>query len=517
MSADDSTQDQLNQLQANLTLGSQPSLFGIQAPPDPDKVQALLGLLKQTQYQQQANAPTGGQYGYLHDAGKQQFNSVGQQLGQALGNAIPMTQPGQPAPQSVINQIYGQGSQPSQSAAGATSGGPSATGVPTGAADPNAPSAMAPLTSQQAIGAALQKGKQIYQAQIAANIAPDVAKVNTLQFLVSTGVPGADAALDTANDAVLKNAQTVASTAKDSSQSKMDDSDITKNDIENKSKSWQTIYTDPNGFFQLQKSGTGEVKRTELAPNVAATVQADPQTEANIAAAIKSGQLPPLSGAALRTPSGQRIMGAVTADGTYDSTNFAAKAKAMNSFSTGPQGQAVKSFNVALSHLDTLGQAASALNNGDLKGVNQMGNAISSWTGNTAPTDFNAVKGIVGDEVTKAILGSGGGVADRQEAKATIDAANSPAQLQSVVQKYQGLMAGQLAGLRTQYESSTGRQDFESKLEPRAIAIAHSSPAYTSVFPNPAPSGATAPPANNTGASTAKPKLIYNPSTGAFN
>src|ERR1700723_4264058 len=113
--SDDSTQDQLNQLQANLTLGSQPSLFGIQAPPDPDKVQALIGLLKQQQYQEQANRPTPGPYGYLHDAGNLQFNSVGQQLGQSLGGAIQMTQPGQPAPQSVMNQIYGP-----QSAAGAT-------------------------------------------------------------------------------------------------------------------------------------------------------------------------------------------------------------------------------------------------------------------------------------------------------------------------------------------------------------------------------------------------------------
>jgi hypothetical protein len=238
-------------------------------------------------------------------------------------------------------------------------------------------------------------------------------------------------------------------------------------------------------------------------------VNTDPQTESNIAAAIKGGQLPPLSGAALRTPSGQRIMGMVTADGTYDSTSFAAKAKAMNDFSTGASGKAVKSFNVALSHLDTLGQAATALDNGTLKGPNQIGNAIASWTGSTAPTDFNAVKGIVGDEVTKAILGSGGGVSDRQEAKATIDAANSPAQLQSVIQKYQGLMAGQLAGLRTQYESSTGRQDFETKLEPRAVAIAHSSPAYTSVFPNAASSGTTAAPAGWTLKVDAKGNRAY--------
>jgi hypothetical protein len=505
MSAD--TQDMINQLQATLAQGQQPSIFGISAPPNPQALQALLGQLRQQQYQQQANAPTGGQYGYLHDAGKLQFNSVGQQLGQALAGATQMAGPGGQAPQSVMQQIYGDGSQSSAPGTPSAANGSGAPGQAAPGADQSAPM---PLTSQSAIGAAIQKGKMIYQAQISQNVPPDVAKMTTLKALVSMGVPGADQALGDAQQSVLKNANTQSETSKNTSQSNMDTSDITKNDIENKSKQWNTIYTDPNGFYQLQKSGTGEVKRTELAPNAAALVNTDPQTESNIATAIKSGQLPPLSGAALRTPSGQRIMGMVTADGTYDSTNFAAKAKAMNGFSTGPQGQAVKSFNVALSHLDTLGQAATALDNGTLKGPNQIGNAIASWAGSTAPTDFNAVKGIVGDEVTKAILGTGGGVADRQEAKATIDAANSPAQLQSVIQKYQGLMAGQLAGLRTQYESSTGRNDFETKLEPRAVAIAHSSPAYTSVFPN-------NPPANNTAASSAKPRLIYNPTTGAFN
>jgi hypothetical protein len=484
-----STEDMINQLQATLAQGQQPSIFGIQAPPDPQRLQALLGLLKQQQFQEQANQRTPGPYGYLHDAGNLAFNSVGQGLGNAIGGALGII--GQQQPQAASSG--GQPAAPQPPAAD-----PNAVAAPSGAQGSPTP---APLTSQQAIGAAIQKGRAIYQAQIAANIPPDTAKLNTLKALVSLGVPGADTQLSEAQQAVSKNAATDAAAQRDTDQASNFRSESANRDarldFEKKAGTWNTIYTDPNGFFQLQKNGNGEVKRTELNPNLSALVQADPATEANIAAAIKSGQLAPLTGAALKTPSGQRIMGMVTADGTYDSTSFGAKAKTMNDFSTGKSGQAVKSFNVALSHLDSLGQAASALNNGDLKGVNQIGNAIASWTGNTAPTDFNAVKNIVGDEVTKAILGSGGGVADRQEAKSTIDAANSPAQLQSVIQKYQSLMAGQLAGLRTQYESSTGRKDFESKLEPRALSIARSSPAYTSVFPNVKPAnngGQNAPP-----------------------
>lgn len=477
-----STDEMVNGLQAQLAQGIQPSLFGISAPPNPQALQNLLGLLKQQQYQAQANRPTSGPYGFLHDAGNLQFNSVGQQLGQALGGAT---------------NIVGQ--QQNQAQAQQPTPDPNSIGPPTPTS-----TAPAPLTAQAAISAAIQKGRAVYQAQISAGVDPDAAKLNTLKVLVSLGVPGADVQLGDAQNAVDKSAASKAEAAKNTAQAANFGSESQNRDarlaFEQKAGTWQTIRTDPNGFYQLQQNGNGEVRRVEMAPNIASLVSANPDQQASIAQMIANYQMAPLSAAALRSSSGQAIMAQVNQlNPNYDATQFASKAKAMNSFSTGAEGKAVKSFNVALSHLDTLGQAATALNNGDVKGVNQIGNAISSWTGNTAPTDFNAVKGIVGDEVTKAILGSGGGVTDRQEAKATIDAANSPAQLQSVIQKYQSLMAGQLAGLRTQYESSTGRKDFESKLEPRALAIARSSPAYTSVFPNgtqtpTGPTGATAAP-----------------------
>jgi len=57
-------------------------------------------------------------------------------------------------------------------------------------------------------------------------------------------------------------------------------------------------------------------------------------------------------------------------------------------------------------------------------------------------------------------VGSGGALGDRESMEKTLDASNSPAQLKGVVSTYQELMAGQLAGLNKQYESTTGRRDF---------------------------------------------------------
>lgn len=141
----------------------------------------------------------------------------------------------------------------------------------------------------------------------------------------------------------------------------------------------------------------------------------------------------------------------------------AAEGKAIKDFTTGKQGNNVRSFNTALEHLDTLHEASQALNNGDVQLFNKIGNAWNSATGKAAPTNFEATKKIVADEIVKAIVGTGGGVTDREEAAKTIQAANSPAQLNGVISQYKELMAGQLKGLNQQYKASTSRDDFTER------------------------------------------------------
>lgn len=204
-------------------------------------------------------------------------------------------------------------------------------------------------------------------------------------------------------------------------------------------------------------------------------LEGDPETIEGTAQAIAKGQLAPLQGFALQRPMSQKVMERVIQiNPDFDPTQFATRQKAEKDFATGKQGQSVKSFNVAISHLGTLDQASDALANGNMQLFNKFGNAYASQTGGTAPTDFNAVKKIVADEIVKAVVGSGGGVADREEASKSIDAANSPAQLKGVIGKYKELMKGQLDGLRTQYEATTGKKDFDKKfLSEAAQGVAH--------------------------------------------
>ena len=135
-------------------------------------------------------------------------------------------------------------------------------------------------------------------------------------------------------------------------------------------------------------------------------------------------------------------------------------------FAQGKLGSTVRSLSVATAHLDTLNSLADALDNGDVRLFNAVGNRFATETGQEAPIDFNAAKKIVADEIVKAIVGSGGGVSDREAAAKTIDAANSPSQLKGVIRTYKELMGGQLGGLKQQYEASTGRKDFDRFLTP---------------------------------------------------
>lgn len=155
----------------------------------------------------------------------------------------------------------------------------------------------------------------------------------------------------------------------------------------------------------------------------------------------------------------------------FNAQNYDVSLKAAKDFSTGKQGQGVKSFNVALSHLDTLGSLSDALQNGNVPLLNKAANAWKVQTGNAAPTSFNAAKQIVGDEIVKAIVGSGGGVHDRETAAATVNAASSPAQLKQVINTYKQLMVGQLEGLQKQYETTTFRKDFNKYLSPQAQEV----------------------------------------------
>jgi hypothetical protein len=179
-----------------------------------------------------------------------------------------------------------------------------------------------------------------------------------------------------------------------------------------------------------------------------------------MAQGIAAGKLPPLSGFALARPRGQNIMARVMEiNPQYDAGDYQAKNAALKGFATGKEGTALRSFNVAVDHLNSLAELCDQLGNGNTPAFNKLSNFVAQQTGSAAPTNFDAVKAIVAKEVVKAIVAGGGGVAEREELSNLINKANSPAQLKGVIGHYLDLMDAQRAGLLDQYQRTTGRTD----------------------------------------------------------
>jgi len=166
-------------------------------------------------------------------------------------------------------------------------------------------------------------------------------------------------------------------------------------------------------------------------------------------------------------------------DPTYDATSYKTKQGIEIAFTSGRPGTLLKSLNVVQDHLATFADTAKELGNSELPFVNAMGNKIAQWTGQAAPTNFAAVKTVVADELTKAILGTAGALGDRKTMQDEVNSSSSPTQLAGVIGKWQKLISGQVNGLSDQYKSGGGSNSAVLSLFGKASAAANAPAAAT--------------------------------------
>lgn len=179
---------------------------------------------------------------------------------------------------------------------------------------------------------------------------------------------------------------------------------------------------------------------------------------------VANYRLAPLSGFVMKTPFGQAVMAEVgRINPNYSAPQYAAINDTVKKFSSGQQGNSVRAVNVAVMHMNTLDDLVSALGNGDIKQINRFAQDFAEQTGQPAPTSFDAAKSIVAQEVVKAVVVNGGGVTERQDAAERVSRAQSPAALKAIIGTWKELMAGQVRGLRQQYEGTTGLKDFDDR------------------------------------------------------
>lgn len=215
-----------------------------------------------------------------------------------------------------------------------------------------------------------------------------------------------------------------------------------------------------------QKQELAERKEAFAEKKAAQQAGSEKDLETNAQAIAKYQEAPPTLSS--RNPRGYQVMARVMEiNPDYDANQYKTTGAAEKAFATGKQGDTVRSLNVAVQHLNQLSALGKDLKNTDSRAVNSFFNAVGKQFGRTNVTNFETAKSIVGDEVVKAVVGSGAGsLADREDLQSKFDAAATPEQLMGVIKTAKGLMTGQLKGLKQQYESSTGKKDFESKLSP---------------------------------------------------
>lgn len=131
-------------------------------------------------------------------------------------------------------------------------------------------------------------------------------------------------------------------------------------------------------------------------------------------------------------------------------------AKVNDDYTTKATHKELAATNTSIAHINVLKPLVPALETGNNNWLNQL---KLGWDqkvmGKPAPTDFNGVKDFVTGEISKAVLPNGGGEAERQALAASAAAANSAPALNSIIQKWQDLLAGKLHFTKFNWDQST--------------------------------------------------------------
>lgn len=237
-------------------------------------------------------------------------------------------------------------------------------------------------------------------------------------------------------------------------------------------------YTGPLSVEDAMIKEVKDAKALHIPPSVAKMV-ADRMIAGDPNALAGFGRAPELL-MQLDTALYERMQetGKSAADIVHAKVDLAAYMQGEKAFEAGGKLEpAVRSLNTVVQHLGVLKDAASALSQNDTNALNKLKNTFHAQFGGTGPITFDAVKNAVAPEIEKAIQGSAGAVADRDDLKQTLSRNLSPEQLKGAVDGYVALMGGQLNSLRQTYErnrSLVGKDgsDFDRKfLSPEAQAV----------------------------------------------
>lgn len=182
----------------------------------------------------------------------------------------------------------------------------------------------------------------------------------------------------------------------------------------------------------------------------------DPATASQVKA-LAEGRMAAPSSFALKTPYWQAMQAAVSRyDPTFDMTNYAARQKTRNAFTSGKQGQNLVSLATLANHAAALDKEVDNTTGTPITPVN----AVANWTrqhllGDAGPNDYDLNAHLLANELETATGGSKA-LGAVQEVQGNLSMNNSTDAKHAAVQKVRELAASRAKPLLDQYAAGMG-------------------------------------------------------------
>lgn len=154
----------------------------------------------------------------------------------------------------------------------------------------------------------------------------------------------------------------------------------------------------------------------------------------------------------------------------FNQATYSAEKGVLKDFTSGDAAKNLTAFNTAIEHAGQLSKAADALNNGDVRGLNAIGNTLGYQFGSDKTTNFNVIKNALSGEISKVFKGGQATDAEIYSVQAPFDAANSPEQLKGAISNAVSLMNSKRDALKEQYKAgSQGKPNFGNDAPKSAV------------------------------------------------
>jgi hypothetical protein len=125
---------------------------------------------------------------------------------------------------------------------------------------------------------------------------------------------------------------------------------------------------------------------------------------------------------------------------TPQSMNFKTAAAMAKFMTSGKGGGVMTNYRTTTDHLDLLRQAITALDNGDVQGLNRLNNSFKEQFGSNAPTNVNVIRTMLSGELANVAKITGATDTEIKEQRENLNRASSPGQFSGFIDINQDLI-----------------------------------------------------------------------------